>query len=134
MKRLLWFIPGLLILTGCEITTVVEPRYDNRDRMTGYYDVEEFSNTYNEYTYYTVRLSKYGSGNEIRLSNFYAVDISVYAYVNGDHITIPYQVVDGYAIEGVATYFGNGIDLTYSVKDTYQNTRTDFCESKAVLE
>ena len=32
MKRLLWFIPGLLILTGCEIT-VVEPRYDNRDRM-----------------------------------------------------------------------------------------------------
>ena len=41
---------------------------------------------------------------------FIQLIFSVYAYVNGDHITIPYQVVDGYAVEGVATYFGNGID------------------------
>lgn len=133
MKRLLWFIPGLLFLTGCEIT-VIEPRYDNRDRMVGYYDVEEFSSTYRDYTFYSIRLTKYGATDEIRLSNFYAVDISVYAYVSGDHITIPYQVVNGYAVEGVGTFLGNAIDLTYSVKDTYQHTRTDFCESRAVRE
>jgi hypothetical protein len=133
MKRLLWFIPGLLVLTGCEVT-VIEPRYDNRDRMIGYYDVEEYSNTYNDYTFYSMRLNKSGYENEIRLSNFYSVDISIYAYVSGDRITIPYQVVDGYAVEGVGTFLGNSIDLSYSVKDTYQNTKTDFCESNAILE
>ena len=134
MKRLLWFLPGLLALTSCEVT-VVEPRYDNRDRMIGYYDVEEYSNTYGDYTYYSMQLSKSGyDGNEIRFSNFYSADISVYAYVNYDRITIPFQVVKGYEIEGVGTYNGSSIDFNYSVKDTYTNSRTDFCETKAWIE
>ena len=134
MKRLLWFFPGLFALSSCEVT-VIEPRYDNRDRMVGYYDVEEYSNTYNDYTYYSTQLSKSGyDGNEITLSNFYSVDISIYAYVNNDKITIPFQVVDGYEVEGVGIFKGSGFDLNYSVKDTYTNSRTDFCETKAWIE
>jgi hypothetical protein len=134
MKRLLWFFPGLLALSSCEVT-VIEPRYDNRDRMLGYYEVEEYSNTYGDFTYYSMLLSKSGyDGNEISFSNFYSVDISVYAHVNNDRITIPFQVVKGYEIEGVGTFNGSSINLNYSVKDTYTNSRTDFCETKAWIE
>jgi hypothetical protein len=103
--------------------------------MVGYYDMEEYSNTYDDYTYYSIQLSKSGyDGNEIRMSNFYGVDMNVYAYVNGDRITIPFQVVKGYEVEGVGTYRGSSIDFNYSVRDTYTNSRTDFCETKAWIE
>jgi hypothetical protein len=103
--------------------------------MVGYYDAEEYSNTYGDFTYYSMQLSKSGyDGNEIRFSNFYSVDISVYAYVNHDKITIPFQVVKGYEIEGVGVFNGTSIDFDYSVKDIYTDSRTDFCETKAWLE
>jgi hypothetical protein len=65
------------------------------------------------------------------LNNFYALDISVYAYLNGDRISIPQQTIDGYKISGVGTYLGSEISLSYSVKDTYENTVTDYCETMA---
>lgn len=134
MKRLAWLFTALIPLAGCDIT-VVEPRYDNRDRMVGYYDVEEYSNTYGDFTYYSMHLTKLGSaGDEIRLSNFYSADISVLAYVRYDKITIPFQMVKGYEIEGVGTFHGGTIDFNYSVKDIYQDTRTDFCETQAWIE
>jgi len=119
-------------MTGCNIT-VVEPRYDSRDRITGYYDMEEYSHTYNDMTYYTVLVTKSGSDiNEVWLSNFYSVDIQVSAYVHGSQITIPFQTVNGYEVEGVGTiHSDNSIDLNYTVHDRYNNTRTDFCHTKA---
>jgi hypothetical protein len=128
MKKV--FIASLLLvlLASCDIT-VIEPRYDYRDRLVGYYDVEEYSQTYNDYTYYSLHISKEGSsGYTIYLDNFYAADISVYAYVEGDKITIPYQTTDGFEIEGTGLMQGNNISLTYRVKDRYHDTRTDFCE------
>jgi hypothetical protein len=135
MKRLIGFLPVLLLMAGCNVT-VVEPRYDSRDRITGYYDMEEYSHTYNDMTYYTVRVSKSGGdADKVKLSNFYSADISVYAYVYGDKITIPFQVVEGYEVEGVGTiYSDNSMDLNYSVRDKYNNTRTDFCDTKAWRE
>ena len=121
----------LLVMASCDIT-IVEPRYDSRDRMVGYYDVEEYSETYNDYTHYTIHVSKdYNSTYTIYLHNFYGADISVFARVEYDRITIPYQVVDGYEIEGVGNLSGSQLSLNYRVKDLYQNSRTDFCEGWA---
>jgi hypothetical protein len=122
-----------LSFSACTIENV-EPRFDPRDRIVGHYEVEEYSETYRDFTYYSLHISKSGYSNEIWLDNFYAADISVYAVLNHDRITIPYQVKDGYEIEGVGTIYGNEIDLNYSVRDRYNNSRTDFCETKAWLE
>ena len=128
MKKV--FIASVLLasLASCDII-VVEPRYDYRDRMIGYYDVEEYSQTYNDYTSYSLHISKEGSsGYTVYLDNFYGANISVYAYVDEGKITIPDQVIDGYEVEGTGTMQGYNISLTYRVKDQYHNSRTDFCE------
>ena len=136
MKRLLWFLPALWSMTGCDVT-IVEPRYDGRDRVTGYYDMEEYSHTYNDMTYYSVHVTKSVSdASEVWLSNFYSADIRVSAYVHGDQITIPLQEVNGYEVEGVGTiYSDNSLELNYTVRDRYDShARTDFCDTKAWRE
>lgn len=122
-----------LSLSACTIETV-EPRFDPRDRVVGRYEAEEYSETYHDFTYYSLHITKSGYSHEIRLDNFYAADISVYAVLDQDRITIPFQVKDGYEIEGVGTVYGNEIDLHYSVRDRYNGSRTDFCETKLWLE
>ena len=128
MKKLLPVILLAVVVSACDVY-VVEPRYDRRDSLTGYYDVEEYSETYDEFINYSIRISKIGSYDEIRIHNFYAADISVRAYVDYDKITIPYQVVDGYAIEGVGTMHFDDVHFSYSVKDLYQGAPTDFCQA-----
>ena len=128
MKRLIFAASFLLVMASCDIT-IIEPRYDSRDKFVGYYSVEEYSETYNDYTHYSISISKdYNSSYIIYLHNFYGADISVHAQVDYNKITIPYQVVDGYEIEGVGTLSGADINLNYRVKDLYNNSRTDFCE------
>ncbi|HEY9006654.1 hypothetical protein [Ohtaekwangia sp.] len=130
MKRLLFAVSILVVLGSCQVN-IIEPRYDARDKVTGYYAMEEFSATFNDYTYYTVQVTKYGNtGNEIYLDNFYGADIQVMAYVNGEKITIPYQVVDDYEIEGTGTMQGLNVSLNYSVRDLYNHTQTNFCETR----
>jgi hypothetical protein len=130
MKSLITLFFTALIFTSCIVETV-EPRYDSRDRIVGYYDVEEYSETYNGYTYYSLRIYKSHYAKEIYLDNFYAAEISIYASVDYDKITIPYQFVEGYEVEGVGTIIGNEIEFSYRVKDRYNNTRSDFCETVA---
>lgn len=130
MKSFIIAFFAALLLTSCTIETI-EPRYDSRDRIVGHYDVEEYSETFNDLTYYSLHISKSRYARELYLDNFYAADISVYAVLDYDKITIPYQVVDGYEIEGVGTVHGNELSLSYRVKDRYSDTRSDFCETKA---
>ncbi|MFZ6009880.1 MAG: hypothetical protein ACOYXT_05975, partial [Bacteroidota bacterium] len=117
MKRLLLITSMILVLASCEIN-YIEPRYDARNNVVGSYDVEEYSETYNDYTYYTLYISKSSYSREIYLENFYGTDIRVHAVLDYDKITIPYQVVNGYAVEGVGTLRGGDITLSYSVRDT----------------
>lgn len=126
-------LPIAIGITGCTVD-YVEPRYDERDRIVGYYDVEEFSETYNDITYYSMRISKSGYSREIYLHNFYAADIRIYAVLEFDKIRIPFQVVDGYEVEGVGTIYGSEIQLSYRVKDRYSNTATDFCKTTARMD
>jgi hypothetical protein len=134
MKTLVASLMILTVLSSCDVY-VTEPRYDPRDRMIGYYDVEEYSNTYHDYTYYTLRVSKNAHSNrEIYLGNFYGADITVFAYVDGDRVTIPLQSVNGYEVEGTGIWEGNGIDFHYRVKDLYEHTQSDFCDTYAAIE
>ena len=130
MKRLFLFGLLALVISGCDFY-VVEPAYDSRDRITGHYDAEEYSETYNDRIYYSIYIAKSASRDRVYIDNFYGSDIRVFAIVDYDRITIPYQVVDGYEIEGVGTFYGHYLSLNYRVKDIYNNSYTDFCETEA---
>ena len=130
MKKLFVFTALILVASSCTFYDV-EPRYDMRDKFVGSYDVEEFSETYNEMTYYEMRLLKSRYDREIYIDNFYASEIRVYATVSFDDIRIPFQIVDGYEIEGSGTLYHDELNLSYRVKDIYDNTAADYCETVA---
>lgn len=131
MKPLLFFSVILITLSACEVT-VVEPVYDPRDQFLGAYTMDEYSETYNEMIYYSITISKSSSSRyEIFLDNFYDANLSVYGYLDNYKITIPFQVVDGYEIEGVGTKEGNFINFSYRVRDRYNGYPADFCETTA---
>ena len=130
MKNLISFTALVLLATSCTFYDV-EPRYDSRDKFVGYYDVEEYSETYNDMTFYEMRISKSGYDREIYLNNFYGADLRVYATVSFDEIRIPFQVIDGYEIEGSGSIYRNELSLSYRVRDLYDDSVSDFCETTA---
>ena len=130
MKKLILFTVLIVFASSCTFYDV-EPRYDSREKFLGYYDVEEFSETYNDVTYYEMRISKSRYDREIYLDNFYAADLRVYATVTFDDIRIPFQIVDGYEIEGSGTLHHDELNLSYRVKDIYDNSIADYCETVA---
>ncbi|MDZ7650556.1 MAG: hypothetical protein U5K54_27330 [Cytophagales bacterium] len=130
-KLLLLIITSLLI--SCDIL-VVEPVYDSRDRIIGTYQIEEYSQTYNDYVRYNVYIRKnFGYRTEVIIENFYNIDVDVIAEIVGDKIFISRQVAHGYEIEGVGTLYYDEIRFTYRVRDNYYNKPTDFCEATAWL-
>jgi hypothetical protein len=129
MKKVI-MLAAMLVVLSCDVI-IVEPQYDVRTQLVGSYWVEEYSKTYDVYTGYSIWLSKGGGQSSIYLDNFYDADISVRGEVSNNKVFIPWQVVDGYEIEGVGTLYGTTLSLSYRVRDTYYNTLTDFCESEA---
>ena len=130
MIRLLPIVLIALLVSSCDVY-VPEPRYDARDKVIGRYDVEEFRETYNQVTAYSIYVRKSGYNREIYIDNFYASNIRVYAYLDYDRITIPFQIVDGYEVEGAGTVYGSSLSMHYRVKDTFTNSYSDFCETDA---
>ena len=130
MKNLIFFFGLTLLVTSCNYYDV-EPRYDRRDKFVGYYDAEEYSETYGDFSYYDIRISKSRYEGEIYINNFYAADIRVYATVSFDDIRIPFQVVDGYEIEGTGTLNRDELTLRYRVKDLYDDSLSDYGETIA---
>jgi hypothetical protein len=134
MKALIFAMISALMLTSCFYEESVNTSYDYRDNVVGYYEVEEYSQTFNDKTYYDIDITRSGYGDEVWIDNFYAADISVKAIVNYERIRIPLQIVDGYEIEGSGIVRGSRIDFTYSVRDRYNHSATDFCETTAWLD
>ncbi|MBL0740082.1 hypothetical protein [Chryseolinea lacunae] len=130
MKRLLPVLTLLLTLGACTVYDV-EPRYDSRTKLVGKYEMEEYSDTYNDLSYYSIYITKSAYAGEIYIDNFYASDILVRALVQNDRITIPPQVVNGFEVEGSGSIYGGNVSLTYRVRDRYENTAADFCNSTA---
>src|SRR5687768_2485483 len=130
MKNLIFCVTIIVFTSSCTFYDV-EPRYDHRDKFVGYYDVEEYSETYGDYTHYEMRITRSPYDREIYLDNFYAADIRVYATVSYDDIRIPFQVVDGFEVEGSGTLHHDELNLSYRVKDLYDHSVSDYCETVA---
>jgi len=122
----------VVLLASCDVI-VVESRYDERDRVTGSYRIEEYSQTYNMYSNFRFSIRPAGYGQQdVLIDNFYNADITVRGEVSANKIYIPLQLVDGYEIEGVGTIYSNQIEWSYQVRDTYERYQpVDFCEATA---
>lgn len=120
----------LLVATSCDVI-LIDPVYDDRNRITGNFILEEYSQTYNDYTRYQVFIRKSAFSNQVVIENFYNAGLDVRAEFEFDKLFIDRQIVNGYEIEGVGTLYGNEIQFNYKVRDTYSNKPTDFCNATA---
>lgn len=130
MKTTLTFLMILLVATSCDIT-LIEPSYDYRSRIVGSYQMEEYSQTYNDYARFNIYIRKSAFSDQVVIENFYNSNIDVRADFQFDKLYIKRQIVNGYEIEGVGTFYGNEIEFSYKVRDTYQSKPTDFCNGTA---
>jgi hypothetical protein len=130
MKRSLLFLVVLISLASCD-TYIIDNQVPvrSRDRIIGSHYAEEYSETYHEYYEYNVWISSGSRSNEVYIENLYIDGLSVYATVSYDAISIPFQVIDGYEFEGAGTIYNDQIGLNYYVRDRYEGTRKDFCET-----
>jgi hypothetical protein len=130
MNRSLVFIIALISLASCDTYIVDNERpVRARDRIIGSHFTEEYSETYQEYFEYDVWISAGNRFNEVYIENLYLDGLAVYATVSYDAINIPFQVIDGYEIEGAGTIYSDQISLNFSVRDRYENTIREFCEA-----
>ena len=134
MKTKMVLIAMIVLMSSCNLM-IIEPVYDDRDRLTGSYRIEEHSQTYNDYTRFSIYIRKSGIYDEVVIENFYNTSLVVRASVAYDKIYISRQIVNGYEIEGVGTYYGDEIEFSYRVRDTYSYNRpTDFCNATAWID
>lgn len=133
MRKLLLLMIVAATFTACDVY-VVEPVYDPRDQVVGTYDVNEYSETYQDNLRYTITIRRSSAyQDEVVIDNFYAADIAIRAIVDFDRISIPHQIVNGYEVQGAGTVNGDRISLTYSVTDLYECHCTDYLRASAVL-
>jgi len=130
MKKVLFFT-GLIGLSACEFY-YYDPYSNPVNRIEGRYSVSDYSETYNNYISYAIWIEASNrSMQEVRIDNFYGANIRVYATVSGNKITICRQSANGFVVEGSGTIYGDEISFIYSVRDSRNNSRTDFCEATA---
>ncbi len=126
MKNLIFL---LLILVGsCQLIINEEPAYyDARDEVVGQYQIDEYSESTEQYFSYSVEIFKSCcNSNEVIIYNFYDVGLEVFAYYDGYKLTIPNQFIGDYEIEGTGRFTDDEWSLTYVVHNRYQNPSTDF--------
>jgi hypothetical protein len=135
MKTLFSVLAILIFATSCNMY-YVEPvpvvPYDPRDQFTGKYSINEYSSTYDESWAYD--MSIYKSQYDLSIDNFYNTGLRVNAQVNGTSLSIPWQIVDGYELQGDGFVEGSKITINYKIRDTYTNNSPwDFCSATGWL-
>jgi hypothetical protein len=134
MKKSLFALSLLVFISSCDIVYIEEVNVDDRDFFTGRYEVEEYSETVDQTTFYNMRVLKENDvrSNVIFLDNFYAVGIEIFAEVYGDELRIPRQIINGYRVQGVGHVDRGDLVMTYSVEDLRGNRGfADFCNTIA---
>ena len=125
MKKLIPVAALILVLSGCSIT--FDEPFDDRNRYTGRYDVEEYSQTTNEVFRYSIRIRKsLDFDDEVIIENFYDAGIDVFAFVDGNKIFINPQIIGDYEVEGVGTRVSGDIEIDYTVR--YLDGRSNFTD------
>ena len=135
MKRALPFI-FLALLASCELYIYEEPvPWDDRDMFVGHYHMEEYSQTTGRIDTYNITVDKaWNRAHEVRIRNFYGIGLKVYGIVDGNRLTIPLQVVDGFEIEGTGRVVGDRLNLSFIARDLYDvPTYTDFVDAEGWL-
>lgn len=95
-----------------------DPYVDDRNLFIGNYRVDEYSQVTEQHYNYSMSIQKSCcNSREIKINNFYGVDISVLAVVNDNRLTIPLQRVNGYEVEGTGKMTFDRLELTYIVRD-----------------
>ncbi|MDH5367565.1 MAG: hypothetical protein OEW67_11290 [Cyclobacteriaceae bacterium] len=134
-KNFIIAIISLLALTSCEIIIhTEEPIFiDERDKFLGSYRMEEYSDTYNEVSEYSIHISKSPYDTDVvYIDNFYGVNMEVLVLVRGDKLVIPLQEINGYEIEGEGWYDFNDLEFDYVVRDlTRYHIINDYCTAVA---
>lgn len=124
-------IVSFVLLQSCDYYTD-DAYFDARNRITGVYQVDEYSQTFNGFIQYDIRILKSSNRDRVLIENFYDAGITISAQFFNDKIIIPRQKREGFEVEGTGTVWGNRIDFTFSVRDTLHRTKpTDFCEAEA---
>jgi len=117
-------------ISGCELI-INESPHDNIDQITGFYEVDEWSETLDAQSFFQLSIYRNNQRNgKIYIDNFYNAEIEVFAEVNGYKIQIPLQQVGYYEIEGIGSFYEGELTMTYSV--TYIDTRSqiiDICNA-----
>jgi hypothetical protein len=132
MKKYLLGVFALVLVSSCDLLIVEEFPYDGRNNFIGRFEAEEYSETFDGFTFYDVRIVRDSDFNSpvIYLRNFYGLDFEVYAEVFGDKLTIPTQRIDGFVIQGTGRLDYEDIVLTYSVEGTERGNRyIEFCNT-----
>lgn len=127
MKTSKLFVISLgLMISGCNLL-IEENQLDNIDEITGFYEVDEWSETLDAGSFFqlTIYRNSQRSG-KIYLENFYNAGIEVMAEVNGYKIQIPRQQIGYYEIEGMGSYYEGELTMTYSV--TYLDTQSEIID------
>ena len=133
MKRLLPFAL-LLALASCDIYLIEDPNaWDDRDLFVGSYQVEEYSQTTDRLFSYNIRIRKSCCrADEVKITNFYGADLTVFGYVLNNRITIPLQQSNGYEVEGTGRMVNGRLEITFFARDIYSYpTFTDFVDLEA---
>lgn len=127
------FFALFLFQFGCDSVLERDSNLDQRNRITGKYLLDEYSQTYNaDFSYNIEILKSNGDNNEVYILNFYDSDIDVLAVIDDDKVFIPFQEKGNLEVEGVGTIYGNVIELNYSVFDLNENDSfPDFCTTVA---
>jgi hypothetical protein len=118
MKRVIVaLLTSAMIYTSCEDENSNDPSLpaDDRDQYTGTWTCADSSQQFGTSTY-SVTISKTGSADSIRISNFYQLGSNNFAIglVSANSLTIPSQTVTSINITGFGTKNNNKITVNYS--------------------
>ncbi|MCB0494559.1 MAG: hypothetical protein KDC79_00360 [Cyclobacteriaceae bacterium] len=128
------FLLFAFALGSCQIIFYDDdPSYwDDRDLIVGFYKVDEYSETTDEYFNYEIDIVKSCcNDNEVLIRNFYDVDLEVYGYFSGYKLTIPRQYIGRYEIEGTGRMENSHLNMSYVVRNPDVYPASDFLSATA---
>ena len=139
MKKQLLILSAVLILfSACEVVIVEEPvpvifEPDPRDLFIGTYGVDEYSETFDVHSNYAIRIYKsVDYPNSVIIDNFYGLGLDIIADIDGYHLYIPDQDIDGYHVSGDGYIEGRRLSMSYAVDDLYAHRPVlDICTAVA---